>query len=106
MDKIVKTGIEREFFVQNNQKENITMEVGMTAAEKEKIRRMLTDLSGRRVDLFAVGERNRVTRAEGVLDGIYPEVFTVLVEHGGYSRRYCYTYGEVLTKHVRISGLR
>ncbi len=42
------------------------------------------------------------TEMGGVLDGLYPEVFTVLVREHGYRRRYCFSYAEVLTHHVEI----
>lgn len=78
----------------------------MSAAEKEKIRRYLADLEGRNVELYAIGERNRVTHAQGVLEGVYPDIFTVSVRYGGYTQRYCYTYSEILTKNVRVSAVR
>ena len=78
----------------------------MTAAEKQKIRRYLADLEGRNVELYAIGERNRVTREQGVLEGVYPDIFTVSVISEGYTRRYCYTYSEVLTKNVNVSAIR
>lgn len=78
----------------------------MSAMEKEKIRRYLADLEGRNVELYAVGERNRVTKAQGILEGVYPDVFTVSVEYSGYTQRYCYTYSEVMTKNVRVSAVK
>ena len=74
--------------------------------EKEKIRRSLACIEGSAVELYAVGERNRVTRERGILEGVYPDIFTVSVERGGYTQRFCYTYSEVLTKNVRISAIR
>lgn len=78
----------------------------MSAMEKEKIRRYLADLEGRNVELYAVGDRNRVTKARGILEGVYPDVFTVSVEYSGYTQRYCYTYSEVMTKNVRVSAVK
>lgn len=68
-----------------------------------RIKEYLDGMKGSTVKLYAVGERNRVTAAEGVLDGVYPDVFTVLVSMGEYDHRYSYTYREVFTKRVRIS---
>ena len=39
----------------------------------------------------------------GIIEGLYPEVFTVLVKEHGYKRRYCFSYSEVLTHHVEIA---
>lgn len=77
----------------------------MATAEKEKIRRYLADLEGRNVELYAIGERNRVTQARGVLEGVYPDIFTVSVKYGSYTQRYCYTYSEILTRNVKISAV-
>ena len=74
--------------------------------EKEKIRRSLACIEGRAVELYAVGERNRITQEQGILEGVYPDIFTVAVKKGGYTQRYCYTYSEVLTKNVRVSAIR
>jgi len=49
-----------------------------------------------------VGRRGAYVR-DGVIDGLYPEVFTVLVDENGYSRRYCFCYSEILTHHVEIA---
>ena len=74
--------------------------------EKEKIRRSLAGIEGRAVELYAVGERNRVTQERGILDGVYPDIFTVSVRKSGYTQRFCYTYSEVLTKKVKVSALK
>lgn len=73
--------------------------------EKEKIRRTLGRIAGRAVELYAVGERNRITQERGILKGVYPDIFTVAVQKNGYTQTYCYTYSEVLTKRVRVSAL-
>ncbi|MFQ9177067.1 MAG: Veg family protein, partial [Christensenellaceae bacterium] len=44
------------------------------AVDVGKIRERLAMKKGRRVELYAIGERNRVTRAQGVLDGVYPGI--------------------------------
>ena len=70
-----------------------------------EIRQMLLQHKGCRVRLRAIGDRNRVTAAEGILDGVYPDVFTILVEMGGYDHRYSYTYREIFTKRVEVEPL-
>ena len=40
--------------------------------------------------------------AYGVLEGVYPEVFVILVQEEAQKRRYCYAYREVLTRRVEI----
>ena len=72
------------------------------AVDVGKIRERLAMKKGRRVELYAIGERNRVTRAQGVLDGVYPGIFTILVDSKGYSTRYSYTYNELITGKVNI----
>lgn len=75
----------------------------MDYSDVERIRRSMADMKGEKVNLHAIGDRNRVTRAVGVLDGVYPDVFTVHVNREGYSQRYSYTYSEVITKNVMIA---
>ena len=38
----------------------------------------------------------------GVLEGLYGEVFTVYVQSEDYARRYCYSYHDILTRHVSV----
>ncbi len=47
------------------------------------------------------GRRNGIELG-GIIDGLYPEVFTVMVKEHGNSRRYCFSYSEILTNHVQI----
>lgn len=77
--------------------------VKQQAVDVNKVRAKLAVKKGSRVELYAVGDRNRVTRAQGVLDGVYPGIFTVLVDSKGYKTRYSYTYNELITGKVNIS---
>jgi len=67
------------------------------------IRDMLENYQGCLVRLHAVGERNKVVDTMGILEGVYPRVFVVRVQQGAHCTRYCYTYREILTDHVRVS---
>ena len=68
-----------------------------------KIKGLLSDCQGCMVRLYAIGERNKLVDTFGILEGVYPEIFVVQVEQGGYCRKYCYSYNEILTKRVKIS---
>ncbi|MGI5848595.1 MAG: Veg family protein [Christensenellales bacterium] len=57
---------------------------------------------GEHITLRARSGRRGGYERSGVIDGLYPEVFTVLVKESGYKRRYCFSYSEVLTRHVEI----
>ena len=57
------------------------------------------------VQLLAYRDRNKKLIAHGILDGIYPDLFTVSVQREGYVERYSYTYCEILTKRVQIKPL-
>ena len=68
----------------------------------EAIKRQMRGQKGVRVMLkMKCGRRGGVSH-HGVIDGLYPEVFTVMVGEHGYHRRYCFSYSEVLTHHVEI----
>lgn len=71
----------------------------------ETIKRDMAKMKGCCVRLYAVGDRNKITSAVGVLDGVYPDVFTVLVSMEGYTQRFSYTYSEIITKNVKISAV-
>lgn len=70
--------------------------------DKNQIRTSLLNLKGKPVKLYAVGERNKILNAQGILDGVYSDVFTVLVDKQGYMTRYSYTYSEILTSNVQV----
>ena len=65
-------------------------------SQLQQIQDRLRAYQGGIVHLHAVGERNKV------LDGVYPEVFVILVQEEAQKRRYCYAYREVLTRRVEI----
>lgn len=66
------------------------------------IRKNLESYKGQNVCLKALGGRRKNLLAYGVLDGVYSDVFTVLVDMDGYTKHFSYTYNEILTKHVLI----
>lgn len=71
----------------------------------QEIRNTLAPYKGKRVKLYVIGERNRILDTHGILDGLYPDVFTVVVGTGEYDKRYSYTYREILTHHVSVTPL-
>ncbi|MBQ9941888.1 MAG: hypothetical protein IJP03_02645 [Christensenellaceae bacterium] len=75
----------------------------MTEQNLHRIRDSLRPLLGRPVQLHAVGERNRILHVGGVLDGVYPRIFTVSVDDGEHLRRYCYAYSEIVTRRVQVT---
>jgi len=66
------------------------------------IRIAVSQCKGMYVKLLANRGRNKKLLAYGILEGVYPDVFTVVVQNDGYTQRYSYTYSEILTKHVNI----
>lgn len=69
----------------------------------EAIRSALRSRVGQPVRLHVVGERNKILNAYGILDGVYNDIFTILVHDSDYSKRYCYTYSEIITKNVAVT---
>ena len=68
----------------------------------DEIRQQMKDQKGERIVVRMRCGRRGGIQQDGILDGLYPEVFTVLVKEHGYRRRYCFSYSEVLTHHVEI----
>lgn len=69
----------------------------------DMIKKQMRSRKGASVTLRARSGRRGGYECDGVIDGLYPEVFTVLVKENGYKRRYCFSYSEVLTHHVEIA---
>lgn len=69
----------------------------------ERVRETLESNIGERVKLKANRGRRRTYVNEGVINDIYPSVFTVLVDVDERSTRtLCYTYSDVLTSNVEL----
>jgi uncharacterized protein Veg len=68
----------------------------------EDIKKLMRSQKGVPVTLRAKSGRRGGYERSGIIDGLYPEVFTILVKENGYKRRYCFSYSEVLTHHVEI----
>jgi len=68
----------------------------------EDIKRQMKNQKGVHITLRAKNGRKGGYERDGIIDGLYPEVFTVLVRENGYKRRYCFSYSELLTHHVEI----
>jgi uncharacterized protein Veg len=69
----------------------------------EDIKKLMRTQKGVRVTLRAKSGRRGGYERNGIIDGLYPDVFTILVKENGYKRRYCFSYSEVLTHHVEIN---
>ncbi len=70
-----------------------------------KIRTSMKPLQGSIVHLHAIGDRNKVVDAFGILDGVYTDVFTIQVRKENYSKRYCYPYCDIITKNVEVNPI-
>ena len=68
----------------------------------DAIKKEMRSNKGVRVTLRTKNGRRGGYERDGIIDGLYPEVFTILVKEHGYKRRYCFSYSEVLTRHVEI----
>lgn len=68
----------------------------------DEIKNQMRRSQGVRVMLKTRYGRRGGVEFGGVIEGLYPDVFTVLVKEHGYKRRYCFSYSEVLTHHVEI----
>ncbi len=68
----------------------------------DTIKEQMRSNKGVRVTLKTRCGRRGGIEMGGIIEGLYPEVFTVVVKEHGYKRRYCFSYSEVLTHHVEI----
>ena len=72
--------------------------------ELDRIRREMRGWVGQPVELTS-SMRRRTHRAQGVIDGAYETVFTVVMDCCGEKRRTCYTYVDLFTKAVSVKRL-
>ena len=69
----------------------------------QTIKKQMAGKMGMHVKFKARAGRRGFNVCSGILDGLYPEIFTVMVNEDGYCRRYCFCYSEILTHHVEIA---
>ena len=67
------------------------------------VRRELAQMNGHKVHILVVGDRNKVTDATGILDGVYPSLFTVRMRSGRRIFHRSFRYSEVITKRVTVT---
>ena len=70
----------------------------------QTIKKQMKQKQGALIKIRAkAGRRGASYGGRGVIEGLYPDVFTVLVDEHGHYRRYCFCYSEILTRHVEIA---
>ena len=68
-----------------------------------QIRKELEGYVGKRIQLKANKGRKKIFIKEGIVDNVYPSIFTVKFENDfNSSRKVSYSYTDVLTKTVEI----
>lgn len=70
-----------------------------------QIRHELQDNVGRRVSLQSKRGRKKLFVEEGILEGAYQSIFTIVVGVGRTRQRMSYTYSELLTHCVELTRL-
>ncbi|SDO59434.1 Veg family protein [Alkalicoccus daliensis] len=69
-----------------------------------EIKQALEANVGKKVTIQANGGRKKMIERSGLLEGIYPSVFTVKLDKDEYSiERLSYSYTDVLTETVKLS---
>ncbi|WP_147805117.1 Veg family protein [Alkalicoccus halolimnae] len=69
-----------------------------------EIKQALEANVGKKVTVQANGGRKKIVERSGLLEGIYPSVFTVKLDKDEYSiERLSYSYTDVLTETVKLS---
>jgi len=68
------------------------------------LKRSLTDRIGTKVRLCSARGKQKPLVAEGVIDNVYPSIFTIMLYEGiKPTRKVSYSYTDVLTKSVEIT---
>jgi len=69
-----------------------------------KIKEEVQNWQGKRVRLEAHKSKKKLYHKEGVVEGIYPSIFTVSVQEGRKPKqRLSFSYSDVLTRSVKIA---
>ena len=66
---------------------------------------MITGMKGKRVDMEVNRGRKRIERYVGVIEKIYPSVFTVNIDSPENKGKQSYSFNEVLCGDVTIKSL-
>ena len=67
------------------------------------IKEELMNYEGKEIKLAVNKGRNNITRYEGVIQKMYPSVFTVHIPSDTVMDLHSYSYSEVLCGHVKIT---
>lgn len=74
----------------------------MSGNSLDRIREDLTELIGQKVQIRANKGRRQVMEAEGVIEGIYPNIFVIKLSEDHALSRLTYSYADVLTETVEL----
>ncbi len=69
----------------------------------EEIKRAVRACRDKRVNVWFNRGRNKIVRYSGVLDGVYPEIFTIAPDDKTFLGKTSYSYTEILCGEVKIS---
>ncbi len=64
--------------------------------------RHVNSFKGERVYIKSIGDRNRIVFLEGVIDGVYPSLFTLLFDTEDGPCKRCFSYTDLLTHRLFI----
>ena len=65
----------------------------------------ITNLKGESVKMQINKGRKRVEKYEGIIESVYPSIFTVLVYDPDGEKHYSYSHAEVLCGDVKINKI-
>ncbi|MBP5242489.1 MAG: Veg family protein [Clostridia bacterium] len=68
-----------------------------------KIKRDIRSFHEKRVNVWFNPGRNKIIRYSGVLDGVYPEIFTVSPDDKSFLGKTSYSYTEILCGEVKVT---
>ncbi|MEZ4358075.1 MAG: Veg family protein [Eubacteriales bacterium] len=68
----------------------------------DQIKRYIFKKNGSRVVFLSKNGRRGYQKQTGIIDGVYPDIFTIYVSDNNINRRFSYTYADILTNIIHL----
>lgn len=68
----------------------------------EQIKKLVDSYKGQNISLIVNHGRNKICNYSGMIDSIYPSLFTVNVKNGESFKKHCFSYSDVLCGQVKL----
>lgn len=68
----------------------------------EQIKKQVDSYKGQNISLTVNHGRNKICNYSGMIDSIYPSLFTVNIKNGESFKKHCFSYSDVLCGQVKL----